>query len=31
MIFFIPLVAVIYTLVREHTNKKLKEKKILIE
>ena len=31
MIFFIPLVAVIYTLVREYTNKKLKEKKILIE
>ena len=31
MIFFIPLVAVIYTLVREKTNEKLKDKRIHIE
>lgn len=31
MIFFIPLTAVIYTLMRENTNQKLKEKKIQVE
>jgi len=31
ILFFIPLTAVIYTLIREHTNKKIAEKKISIK
>ena len=31
IIFFIPLTAVVYTLLREYTNKRLAEKKIKIE